>query len=537
MGFYTVLLVDDEPEIREGIIQKIDWNKYGFEVVGSAENGREALEIAEQRQPDVVMTDVMMPFMDGLELGENLMRTMPSVKLIMFSGADDFEYVQRALKIKAVEYVLKPIDAAEFSETLMKLKEILDKEYEEKRNIETLRQHYIDSIPVFREQFLTGLMDGRIDGEQLEKKAGIGQIDLDAWGFTVGLLQLAPNQDEKIKMLFKNHDEALLPTTLKQVADEILKPYGKIVSCYYGNMVGLVVSLYEPKDIYRLIEGMDQVCKAMERVYGLSVTGGIGTACKSPLELRYAKKEAQTALSYKISVGSGQAIYLGDVEPEKSAFLQFQGHDETELIGAIKLGNEEEIYVQIDHIFGRLKESMLTVDQLKVYIIEVKVSFIKLLQYYDRKTEQLFDEQDMFRIPDEMITLEEVRNWMLEKSLEMSHLIKESRVSSRSAITTKAKDYVNENYSDDKLSVDMMSQILHVSPSYFSSLFKKEMGISFINYLTNVRMEKAVELLETTDDKSYMIAEKVGYPEANYFSYVFKKHFGISPQRYRKGKQ
>ena len=169
-------------------------------------------------------------------------------------------------------------------------------------------------------------------------------------------------------------------------------------------------------------------------------------------------------------------------------------------------------------------------------MIEVKVSFIKLLQYYDMRPELLFESLDTFQLSDEVVSLEEVRSWMLAKSLQMSQLIKESRSSSQSAITTKAKEYVLENYSDDKLSVDYVSQILHVSPSYFSSLFKKEMGVSFITYLTNVRMEKAVELLDTTDDKSYIIAEKVGYPEANYFSYVFKKHYGISPQRYRKRK-
>lgn len=536
MKLYTVLLVDDEPEIREGIIQKIDWNKYGFEIIGSAENGRDALEQAELKQPDVVMTDIMMPFMDGLRLGEELMEKMPSVKLIFFSGADDFEYVQRALQLKAIEYVLKPIDAIEFSETLTKLKAILDQEYEDKRNVENLRQHYIDSIPVLREQFLTGLLDGRIDQEQLEKKCGIGQIDLDAVGYTVGLLWLEPNQEDIIKKLFRNHDEALVPTTLKQMTDEMMPPYGKVVSCYYGDMVGVVGNFYKERDIYRFIEGLNQVCKSMKRVYGLTVTAGIGTACQSPMELRYAKKEAQTALSYRISLGGGQAIFLGDVEPEKNAFLQFQGHDEAELVAAIKLGNDEDIHDQVDYIIERLRKYTLTIDQLNVYVIEIKLSFLKLLQYYDKKPEHLFETPDVFQATEHMTSLDELRSWMLAKSLKMSNLIKESRVTNQSAITTKAKAYVNDNYSNAELSVDLLSQTLHVSPSYFSSLFKKETGISFINYLTNVRMEKAIELLDNTDDKSYIIAEKVGYPEANYFSYVFKKHFGVSPQRYRKRK-
>lgn len=536
MKQYTVLLVDDEAEIREGIIRKIDWAGYGFEIIGSAENGRDALEIAEAKQPDVVMTDVMMPFMDGLELGEKLIEIMPSVKLIIFSGADDFEYAQRALKMQAVEYVLKPIDAAEMGETLIRLRKKLDEEYEEKRNLETLRQHYIDSIPVIKEQFLVGLVDGRIDQEQLEHKSGISQLDLDAWGYTVGLLKLEPNQKEKTAKLFQNHDEVLVPTTLRQMADEILGTYAKVTSFYYGDMVGIVANLYQKEDIFELVKGMDQVCKSMEKVYGLTVTGGIGTICHNPMELRYMRKEAQTALTYRISLGGGQAIYLGDVEPEKNTFLQFQGSDERELVAVIKLGNESDIHEQVNRIFERLQEHMLSTEQLEVYFIEVKVAFLKLLQYYDLKPEQLFEETDGFHIMDGIQSLQDGKHWVLVKSLEMSRLIKESRVSSRSAITTKAKDYVHENYADDKLSVEKMSQILHVSPSYFSSLFKKEMGVAFITYLTNVRMEKAVELLDTTDDKSYMIAEKVGYPDPNYFSYVFKKNYGVSPQRYRKRK-
>ncbi len=164
---YTVLVVDDEEEIREGIIRKIEWERYGFQIVGSAGNGSDALEIAENLQPDVVMTDVMMPFMDGLELGERIIRINPEVKLLVFSGADEFEYAQKALRIQAVEYILKPIDAKELGETLTKIKETLDKEYEAKRNLETLREHYMESIPFIREQTMVALIEGRIAREQL----------------------------------------------------------------------------------------------------------------------------------------------------------------------------------------------------------------------------------------------------------------------------------------------------------------------------------------------------------------------------------
>ena len=119
---YTVILVDDEGEIREGIINKIKWNDLGFEVVGSAENGKETLELVEKLNPDVVMTDIMMPFMDGLELGEELAEKYPLTKIIIFSGFDDLEYAHKAIKLNVVEYILKPVNSNDMTETLIKLK-------------------------------------------------------------------------------------------------------------------------------------------------------------------------------------------------------------------------------------------------------------------------------------------------------------------------------------------------------------------------------------------------------------------------------
>ena len=507
---------------------------YGFRIIGSAGNGVDALEIAENLQPDVVMTDVRMPFMDGLELGGRILRMNPAVKLLVFSGADEFEYAQKALRIQAVEYILKPIDAEELGATLMKIKDTLDKEYEAKRNLETLREHYIDSIPVIREQTMVALVEGRIPKEQLEKKSGIAQIDLEAWGYTVGLLELEPNQKAAAKKMFPNHDELLIPVTLKQIADEILPSFVKATTFYYGDMVGAVVSLYGEEDIFKVIEGMDHICKTMQKIYSVAVTGGIGTACKDALQLRYVRKEAQTALSYRVTFGGGQAIYLGDVEPQKTSVLQFQGNDETELMDAIKLGSEDEICAKVKGIFEKIRCQMLSNSQLEVYFIEVKIAFMRLLQYYEIEAGDMFDEMESLHVADEIHSLKEAERWLKEKGLEISRVIRETRNNSRSIITMRAKEYMLENYSDEELSVEKMSGILHVSPNYFSTLFKKEMQVSFIAYLTELRMKKAVEFLDMTDDKSYIIAGKVGYSDPNYFSHVFKKRFGVSPQKYRK---
>lgn len=161
MSLYTIMVVDDEEEIRLGIIKKIQWEEYGFKVIGDAENGQEALEKAEKLRPDIVMTDIKMPFMDGLELGRELTKKMPESKIIIFSGSDDFEYAQKAIKINVIEYVLKPINSNELIEILKRLKVKLDKEYDEKINLESLHNHYLESLPILREQFLASVIEGR----------------------------------------------------------------------------------------------------------------------------------------------------------------------------------------------------------------------------------------------------------------------------------------------------------------------------------------------------------------------------------------
>lgn len=132
MCLYKVLIVDDEEEIRLGIIKKIKWEELGFIVIGDAENGQDAIEKAERLQPDVIMTDIKMPYMDGLELAKNLREFMPATKVIIFSGCDDFEYAKQAITFNVIDYVLKPINSIEIIELLKKLKINMDKEINEK---------------------------------------------------------------------------------------------------------------------------------------------------------------------------------------------------------------------------------------------------------------------------------------------------------------------------------------------------------------------------------------------------------------------
>ena len=531
MALYRILLVDDEEEIREGIIKKIDWEGLGYTVVGDAENGLDALEKAEHLHPDVVMTDIKMPFMDGLELGEKLRVLMPSTKLIIFSGFDEFEYAQKAIKINVAEYVLKPINSAELTETLKKLKLQLDQELDEKRDVETLRRNYTESLPVLREQFLVGLLEGRISEARLREQAkryGIW-LEADQWAVALVRADTAARAGTALK-----GEEELIPISLKRMLEDILQNYCRFTDFYYSDCVAVLAQLDAQNGISSLLAGINEVCKYAEQVLAARVTAGVGTACTALTDVRHSYREAQNALDYSTVPGSGKAIYIGDIEPATSVKLQFDEHDERELISAIKMGSEDDIRARIDSLFTRLESAPLPLSQYQIYLMEMMASLLKVMHTYELGAKEIFVEDYNYAgLLASLRTPEEMKRWYTDSCLRISALIRRERVDSSKLLAENAKQYIARKFDQPDLSVEELSSFLHVSATYFSTVFKRETGMSFVGYLTEVRLQEAVNLLNTTDDKTYVIAEKVGYPEPNYFSYVFKKKFGISPSKYR----
>lgn len=531
MGYYKILLADDEEEIREGIVRKLDWENIGYTVVGSAENGLEALEKAEHLQPDVVITDIRMPFMNGLELGAKLRTFLPSSKLIFFSGYDDFEYAQRAIQLNAAEYILKPINAAELTETLKKLKKKMDLEFAEKRDVETLRRNYTESLPVLREQFLVGLMEGREPEERLREQADRYGINTGAGQWAVALVR-AEAMPGSVTAL--GGQEELAPISLKNTVEEILSNYCRFNDFYYSGCVSVLAELDSKSGISPLLTGMGEICRAAEQVLDMRVTAGVGAPCSTLAEVRHSYRGANNALDYSVMPGYEKAVFIGDVEPAAPATAQFDDQEERELVNAVKMGSEEEIRSQVGSFFARIEGGRISLNQFRLWLMEQTAALLKVLRTYGLGAEEIFGEDcnyagaiSAFHTPEEM------KRWFLESCLKTASLIRRERVDATKMLAEKARQYVAQNFSDPGLSVEQLSSHLHVSATYFSTMFKRDTGKSFVTYLTEVRLQEAVNLLNTTDDKTYVIAEKVGYTEPNYFSYVFKRKFGISPSKYR----
>ncbi len=198
MKRYTVILVDDEEEVRQAIINKLDWEAIGFQVIGDADNGEDALELAERLRPDVVMTDIKMPFMDGLTFSNKLKQIYKDIKIIVFSGFDEFEYAQEAIKLEVEEYILKPINAAELKSVFTRIKEKLDNEINQKRDIDQLHKYYLESLPVMKEQFLIGLLEGRLSKQRIVEFMNSYELNLNYPHYMTGIVNI-DKSSEKIK--------------------------------------------------------------------------------------------------------------------------------------------------------------------------------------------------------------------------------------------------------------------------------------------------------------------------------------------------
>ena len=532
MEEYRVLLVDDEEEIRVGISRKIDWTALGFALVGEAGNGEEALDLAEQLQPDVVLTDIKMPFMDGLALCRHLRQSLPGAKLVVFSGFDDFEYARQAVSMGVSEYILKPINAPELMQVLAKLREQLDSQRLERRDMETLRRRYEESLPILRELFYTRLLGGQLSPDQVQDRAARYEIDLPAGLWTAALVHAdLPGEAEGT-----DRDELLLLSVQSFLSEHFSLEGCSARAVLYGDAAALLVQLSGEDRLYPLLEELDRLSLLSQSYLGIPLAAGVGLPCSRPEELHRSVEGARSALDYRALTGGSRVIYIDDLEPQSTATLSFEENDQRLLSAAVKLDTPEQVECVVRSLMERMSQAGLSLSQCHLFLLEVVTCLVRLTRSGGVAVEEVFGEHFTGAVSiSDFSSLEELGRWFCERCLKLHDLLGRQRTDSAWRLVEQAKGYIAGHYTDEHLSVEALCSHIHLSPTYFSTLFKREVGMSFTAYVTQVRMDEAAHLLQETDEKTYRIAERTGYSDPNYFSYVFKRHFGVSPSKFRAG--
>jgi two-component system, response regulator YesN len=531
MSMYKLVLVDDECDVREGILQEIDWQMYGFEVIGIAENGKEAYDIVDKLVPDVVITDIKMPFMDGLVLSELIKQKYPATRIIILTGFDEFEFAQKAIKLHIDEYVLKPFSSQELINVLIKIKSQIDDETAQKKNIEKLREHYNKSLPILKANFLTLLITRKLNESEIFSKSNSFNINLNAKGFIVSVINLDKNTGDN----FADKDLSLF--AVLNIAEEIIEKYCLgIVFIHNGDIVILSVSQENESDtvINNTLTTLEEIRYCVEKYLKSTITIGVGAFCSDVSEINYSYKDAIMALDYKMILGNNRIIFINDLESRSTKITVFDELKEEALTSSIKVGTVAIVTRIIDTLFNELKEANVSYKEYQIYLMEILTSVLRIAKDSDIDLNNIMDANfNLFAEICRFDNIQEARNWTLGICTKIMDIISSNRQDNCRHLVKMAKDYTRDHFHDCDITINKICKYLHISPGYFSMIFKKEEKITYLNYLVHMRMEAAKELLRTTELKSFEIAERVGFSDANYFSNSFKKNFGISPSEYR----
>lgn len=530
---YKVILVDDEEEVLQSIRRKLEWEKYGFEVVETFLNGSDVMEFLETQEADLIITDVRMPFMDGIELAKNISERYPQIKVIIISGYGDFSYAKEAMSYHVSDYILKPVNVKEMCEVLERAKTVMDREREEKRNIHLLEKQYRENLPIIRENILNRLVEGDIQRENIRQeleKCGVSIGDSHYWAAV--LIQIDKAERQEPDGIKEQYSSVYIRNLIREKFKEQY-PY----AIFYSRLGECIIfGMQQPEQIEKILFKLNSVVRESRRT-GIYPAVGVGKVKPDLAEMKNSFEEAREALTYRKMAKTCEVIYLEDIDRSEQSYVLLDKKTQEMLYLAVKFGDSGEIRRAVGKVRSRLDDANMNRNEWQAWIVSVMNPMLLFEQQHPALAEKAFKGRlDCLKILSQHKDMDSFFTWMEEVYLRLGAYYEQERTDKTKNIIEFAREYIQRKFGTPDISLEKVAMEIGLTPTYFSSLFKKETGESFVEYLTRIRLEESMRMLKETDEKVYVVAEKSGYPDAGYFSYVFKKKYGITPIQYRRQK-
>ncbi|RAP75194.1 response regulator transcription factor [Paenibacillus montanisoli] len=502
---YRVFIVDDEPFIIEGLYDIVDWAGYGLEIVGNAGNGKDALELLRHTPADLLITDISMPMMDGLQLIRSVRELKPELKVIVLSGFDEFAYLKEGMRLGIENYLLKPINLEELKSTLASTVNKLDAAVPE-------RKPSPYDIRILTDNVLYRWLTRSIAAQEFEERARLLQLKLDAPYVLIAVVRADEPASHLLESsLVSTHAEEGLPAII---------PFRDID----GDRV-LIIPIEEKE------EGKRHEVKLLSRIKALvpSALLSLGSPRRMSDEAHLSYEEAKRAQQYFILYPSDEMV---DYEQLPAAQDKAEGQfalDWSAYSKWIVAKDKEALFAQIDDDFKRMQQiGGMTPDDVRQAVVEMLIRFKMELQQIKG-----LEEPELFRSWFEQAQSLEHITELADTVKQAADVVVESLVQdSKSPIVKTVLKHIHESYAKE-LSLKGLGSQFHVHPVYLGKLFQKEVKESFTDYINKYRIEQAKLLLRESQLKVQDIAREVGYWEAGYFYKQFKKYVGISPMEYR----
>jgi two-component system response regulator YesN len=530
-----VLIVEDEMIVRVGIKSMIPWAELGCELIDEAANGLQALQMIRSHQPDVVLTDIQMPVMNGIELMKQLKEEYPHIQVIILSCHNDFEYVQQALKLGAVDYILKlSMQPQELQSLLIRVRDTKLKVKEEERSETQQNQKIHVSSQVMKQKTIIEALEGKIQNqEQWRTVAKDWAIVLQD---NVGLMAIRIDDLEKKQQAGTLKNKDLTCFSVSNIALEIMRTElsGEVVINEQGVII-LLVNCREVDDWKRYAQAAAERIQAAVRQYlKLAVTVGIAEELANPPHISGIYKAAIQALEYtfyypKPSIVTSDALAGVRNEPIYLTEKEVR-HIENELL----LENNEQLQEIIRDVLDHYLNPTVEVRRARALFDDLLLPFHRHLKKLDLSSIELPEFNGYY--PNTAIrvieTLDELIQWFLDW---INYYIDYYKIHANTRMRSEiwaARAYMNRYY-QQKITISDIAASIGISETYLSHLYKKESGENIVDYLTKYRLEQAKELLRNSELRTYEIADRVGFADANYFSKQFKRYEGINPLDYR----
>lgn len=530
---YQVLLADDEIIFRECVRENVKWAELGFELVGICKDGLEAQEQIRRQPPDLLITDICMPRVDGIELTRFVYENYPHMKSVIISGYDEFEYAKQAISSHVMEYILKPVTAYELSETLLKIKKLLD--YENKRigQMKQIRSEYMNSRRIMRTKFLNRMTTEWLAEQEIQKQMGKYGITLDGKCFSVTII------DERDETSFRSspfHDKKDLGFfAILNIAEEVLEREENALA--FQEKDGNICLLLGAAVQQELELKTKRICCELERAIrsylNISVIFCNGVSVSSLNELPSSTQSIREMLEYSY-LYSDKTIYRADDFKGNCPDRFFNINQWRDaLVSKIKEGQAGDLDTMIKEFADELRKQKPTKKECILHVQNMMLSLSGFLQELKLDQPELFHKLQMIQIAIyEDRTLPAMERHLSEACRDAAKVLQQEREGCYQHQVVMALNYIDTHYDDPEITLHEICSHLAVSISHFSYLFKRYTGETFIEALTKKRMEKARTLMENTSLKIYEISQAVGYDNAQYFSSTFKRMTGSSPREY-----
>jgi len=517
---YKALIVDDEILDLEGMRTFIPWTELGLEVVDAVHNGFEAMNVMKKESIDVLVTDVHMPGMSGLDLVRKAKELYGRIKVIFVSGYQDFNYVKQAISLHAYNYVLKPMDDLELIDALKKIVLELDAERQREKTEQAYRQ-------TAKNEYLLQLLEGNVTVEAemiLLEHYGLQHVH---WPVRAAALEI---DDLGWKL------EAL-PEHLKQ--EWFNKFYESALPIFESEGIRHIGRISKQR-IFLLAEcgvrepDLEKVIRQLYELHPHSVTIGLGNGADALPGLRASYLEALTALDYKLIVGKGQVIRHDKLEAERGEEIQAADMPLEPLLNAVLHYDLVKISDEVDGLFAAAA-GMRSKVRIQYFVMNV---WLRLESQLKSISDNMFQtlQHEGLPSPDMMLkyeTLHDIRSWLRYRLFSAAEIIQNKRQKKSAKLVEEMIRYVREQLHDN-VTLKEVADYLSFSPNYLGSLFKEVTGTNFSEYVITMRMEKAGELLKDPRIKIYEVADRVGYRYMPYFSRQFKEVFGMTPGEFRR---